>query len=182
MWILIKRIISIALALCLCFTILLAMANKADATDPISTMISYARDRLGKTGAELGYDHPWCAHFVYDCAAYAGQTEAIPKNLNAHWLYFDVLKAGGYEVMSPQAGDLVFYNCRICDTTNDGLSIMHVGLVENENYTIEGNRSDMVNEKVEMIHLRMRTTTLSMIKYMLDQHIMAEQSPLRSQP
>ena len=134
-----KRFLSTVLALSICMTMLPAMIMKADAADSISMMVSYAQERVGKTGQELGYNDQWCAFFVSDCAVYAGQTKAIPYNGNAHNLYFAVLKAGGKVVSTPKKGDLVFYNCSACDTNNDGIAIMHVGLVENENYSIEGN-------------------------------------------
>lgn len=134
-----KRILSMALVFCLCLTMLPAVAMEAKAADPVSMMVSYAQERVGKTGQQLGYTDQWCAFFVCDCAVYAGQSKAIPYNGNAHTLYFAVLNAGGSVVSSPRAGDLVFYNCTACDTNNDGISIMHVGLVENENYSIEGN-------------------------------------------
>ena len=135
----IKRILIAVLAVCLCLTMLPVVAMEAKAADSVNMMILYAQDRVGKTGQQLGYTDQWCAFFVCDCAVYAGQSEAIPYNGNAHSLYFAVLSAGGSVVSSPQAGDLVFYNCVACDTNNDGISIMHVGLVENENYSIEGN-------------------------------------------
>ena len=134
-----KRILSIALALCLFLNVLPAIAMQVEAADSISMVVSYAQARVGKTGQQLGYTDQWCAFFVCDCAAYAGQSEAIPRHGNAHNLYFLVLEAGGYEVTSPRKGDLVFYNCTACDTNGDGISMMHVGLVENESYTIEGN-------------------------------------------
>ena len=142
-----KRILSIALALCICLTMLPTVAMQVAAADPISMMVSYAQDRVGKTGAALGYNVAWCALFVSDCAAYAGQSNAVPKHANAHSLYFMVLDAGGKVVSSPQAGDLVFYNCSACDTNGDGISMMHVGLVENANYSIEGNLSSKVQRK-----------------------------------
>lgn len=134
-----KRIMSMALALCLCLGMLPTVAMQAEAADSVSMMVSYAQNRVGKTGQQLGYTNQWCAFFVSDCAVYAGETSAIPYNGNAHTLYFAVLTAGGNVVSSPQAGDLVFYNCSVCDTTGDGISIMHVGLVENESYSLEGN-------------------------------------------
>lgn len=134
-----KRILSMALALCLCLAMLPTVATQVAAADPISMMVSWAQERVGKSGQQLGYNDEWCAYFVSDCAAYADQSKAIPYNGNAHYLYFAVLDVGGKVVSSPQAGDLVFYNCTACDDTGDGISMMHVGLVENENYSIEGN-------------------------------------------
>ena len=116
-----------------------AVTMKVSAADPIDMMLSYARDRVGKSGQQLGYTDQWCAFFVCDCAAYAGQSEAVPYNGSAHNLYFDVLEAGGKVVSSPQAGDLVFYNCAACDTNGDNISMDHVGLVENQDFSIEGN-------------------------------------------
>ena len=56
-----KRILSMALAFCLCLTLLPNMIMKADAVDSISLMVSYAQERVGKTGQELGYNDQWCA-------------------------------------------------------------------------------------------------------------------------
>lgn len=143
-----ERILCIAPALCICLTILPNVTRQVAAADPINMMIAYAQDRLGKTGSQLGYgNEPWCAYFVSDCAAYAGQSGAIPKHGNAHSLYFLVRDAGGTPVSSPQAGDLIFYNCPASDTTGDGISIMHVGLVAYDGYTIEGNRSGEVKKQ-----------------------------------
>lgn len=143
-----ERILCIALALCICLTILPNVTRQVAAADPINMMIAYAQDRLGKTGSRLEYgNEPWCAYFVSDCAAYAGQSGAIPKHGNAHSLYFLVRDAGGTPVSSPQAGDLIFYNCPASDTTGDGISIMHVGLVAYDGYTIEGNRSGEVKRQ-----------------------------------
>ena len=50
-----KRILCIALALCICLTMLPIVAMPVAAVDPINMMIAYAQDRLGKTGSQLGY-------------------------------------------------------------------------------------------------------------------------------
>ena len=142
-----KRILSMLLVLCMCVSMLPSLSTSVNAADSVSMIVSYAQARVGKTGAELGYNVPWCAYFVCDCAAYANQTKAVPRNGSAHYLYFNVRDAGGEVVASPQPGDLVFYNCSSCDTNNDGIAMMHVGLVAYDGYSIEGNLSNSVKKK-----------------------------------
>lgn len=133
------KLLSLVLVMVMVLSLAPSITMNVKASDSVDMMVSYAQARIGRSGAELGYNDQWCAYFVCDCAAYAGESAAVPYNGSAHWLYFAVLNAGGQVVNSPQAGDLVFYNCSACDTNGDNISMDHVGLVENQYYSIEGN-------------------------------------------
>ena len=75
-------------------------------------MVNIAYAQVGKTGKQLGYTEDWCADFVSDCAALAGQSNAIPAHGRADYLDSNILKAGGYKVSksNAQPGDIAFYD------------------------------------------------------------------------
>mgnify|MGYP003292155753 CR=1 FL=1 len=109
-------------------------------------MIAIAQAQLGKTVADLGYTEAWCANFVSDCAKLAGQSSAVPANGYVPTFYNAIISAGGKKVSSPQKGDIIFYNCSACDTNGDGLALMHVGIVMDSTYSIEGNYNNKVSK------------------------------------
>lgn len=109
-------------------------------------MLAIAQAQLGKTKSDLAYTEAWCANFVCDCAILASETSAIPQNGNVQTLYNKVLAVGGKIVTSRAKGDLIFYNCSACDTDGDGLALMHVGIVLDSTYSIEGNYNGKVSK------------------------------------
>lgn len=92
-----------------------------------------AEAQNGRSQSSLGYTEAWCADFVSDCAVKVGIQNLIPFNANVGGLRNAVLNAGGQRVYSPQRGDLVFYFCSACN------GYMHVGIMQNSSYSIEGN-------------------------------------------
>lgn len=67
-----------------------------------------AEAQIGRTKAQMGYTENWCADFVADCGALAGVSKLIPANGVVSSLMNNIKNAGGYEVSSPQRGDIVF--------------------------------------------------------------------------
>jgi len=79
---------------------------------PGSDMVTIARTQLGRTMAEFGYYDAWCARFVSDVAALAGESAAIPYNASCVNLINAILGAGGTVVNDWQhlkKGDIVHY-------------------------------------------------------------------------
>ena len=128
-----KRIISCLLIIAICICCFAGFSANASNTDISSVgtqsvshnftqsftltgngatdVVAVANAQIGRSKASLGYTEAWCADFVSDCAKLAGQSAAVPFNGGVSYLYNAVLNAGGYQVSSPQAGDLVFYYC-----------------------------------------------------------------------
>ena len=96
-------------------------------------IVTVAKAQLGMTKSNLKYSEDWCADFVGDCAKLANQSAAIPSNGGCRELYNAVIKAGGISVNGRQAGDLIFYYCNTCK------KYVHVGIVIDSKYSIEGN-------------------------------------------
>ncbi len=94
-----------------------------------------AKAQIGRTTAQLGYTEYWCADFVSDCAILAKATAAIPQHGGSTSLYKLVTGAGGYQVSSAQAGDLVFYP----ESSN---SFFHVGIMIDSINSVQGNITD----------------------------------------
>lgn len=99
-------------------------------------IVSVALAQKGKYGADLGYSSNWCARFVAKCASIIGQSKAIPDYGAVSTLYEKVKSAGGYDVSSPQKGDLVFYYC------TSSSSWCHVGIMTDSINSIHGNLSN----------------------------------------
>ncbi len=99
--------------------------------DGFTDMVNIAMAQNEKTQSEIGYSESWCADFVSDCARLAGQEAAIPFNGVVQSMYNAVLNAGGYQVSSPQAGDLVFFT--------NGSGYGHVGIALDTDRNISGN-------------------------------------------
>ena len=100
-------------------------------------MLAIAQAQLG---SNPGYSEAWCADFVADCAKLAGQSSAIAKNGAVSSMRNQVLDSGGVVVSSRQKGDLVFYYCSSCGR------YVHVGIVLDGTYSIEGNFSRKVSK------------------------------------
>lgn len=110
--------------------------------DGAHNIVAVAQAQVGRTNDTFQYHYGgWCAAFINDCAYLAGQASAIPfihyQTHGVSGLRNAILNCGGYEVSSPQAGDIVFYWC----TTDN--SWVHVGLMEDGSSTIQGNVDDM---------------------------------------
>lgn len=105
-----------------------------------------AAAQIGKTTDDLGYTEDWCANFVCDCARLTGMPDSvIPYNYGlragCRYLYAYMLEnCNAYvinDIKDVQTGDLVFYYCPSSDFW------LHVSVVENEKYYIEGNMEDI---------------------------------------
>lgn len=114
-------------------------SNQAD------NIVAVAQAQLGKTKAQLGYTEAWCADFVSDCAKLAGLSNIIPAAGYCGNLYTNIRNAGGYEVSSPQRGDIVFYYCNASYCPNSGKPWVHVGIMTNSSNSIEGNYGGKVS-------------------------------------
>ena len=100
--------------------------------DGFTDMVNIAMAQNEKTQGQIGYSEHWCADFVSDCAKLAGQEAAVPFNGVVQSLYNAVISAGGYQVSSPQAGDLLFFY-------NSGSGYGHVGIALDGSRNISGN-------------------------------------------
>lgn len=121
-------------------------ANYSLSGVPQDDIVAVARAQLGMNGTTLHYSEAWCADFVSDCAKKAGLSYAIPADCSCASLYSKIIANGGYEVSSPQKGDLVFYYCNACKNAGYGTASVwcHVGLMINGTQSIEGNYSKKV--------------------------------------
>lgn len=99
--------------------------------DPVTDIISVAKAQLGRTGADFGYTVAWDCSFISDCAFLSGQAAAIPPADSLTEFRDQLLRSGGHEVNSPQAGDIVFYS--------SGSQLTHVALMIDSEYSIHGN-------------------------------------------
>lgn len=149
-----SKIFSGLLALVLIFTVMVVPAHAAQSrSENFSSnysltgssgenMVSVAKAQLGKTKSDLGYTEPWCADFVSDCAKIVGEGNAIPFNASCRQLYNGIINAGGQKINKADivAGDILFYWCSICK------SYMHVGIVVDGTYSIEGNYNRKVSK------------------------------------
>ncbi|MCR5742935.1 MAG: hypothetical protein K6F92_04290 [Lachnospiraceae bacterium] len=80
--------------------------------NPGSDMVVIARAQMGRTMSEFGYVDAWCARFVSDVAALAGESAAIPYNASCTSLINGIINAGGTVVTDWQhlkKGDIVYY-------------------------------------------------------------------------
>lgn len=129
-------------------------------------MLSIAQAQLNKTKSDLAYTEYWCANFVGDCAKLAGQSSAVPMNGYVPTLYDAIIKAGGTVVSSRQKGDIIFYSCSSssCDTDGDGRALVHVGIVLDSTYSIEGNYSNKVSKVIDYRDSNGHTTQSGTIK------------------
>jgi len=132
--------------------------------EPQNDIVAVAQAQLNRTQSQMGYTEAWCANFVCDCAKLIGQSSAIPSNGSVPYLYNAILAAGGQQVYSRQKGDIIFYNCSACDTNGDGLALMHVGIVWDETYSIEGNYNGKVARVSSYTDQNKHTTTSGTVK------------------
>lgn len=93
-------------------------------------------------------NQPWCAMFVSYCADKVGISQDIIKRFASCTAGFNWFKEKGQATRDhivPSAGDIIFFSWEQGEETPD-----HVGIVEkvenNKVYTIEGNRSDKVQQ------------------------------------
>ena len=80
--------------------------------NPGNDMVVIARAQMGRTMSEFGYVDAWCARFVSDVAALAGESAAIPYNASCTSLISGIINAGGTLVTDWQhlkKGDIVYY-------------------------------------------------------------------------
>lgn len=112
-------------------------------------VLAVARAQLGKTTSELNYSEAWCANFSNDCARLTGMPDnIIPYNYGLRascmFMYNYMLSDCGAKVIEDlddvRPGDYVFYYCPASNF------YLHVGIVENHDYYIEGNYNKMVRE------------------------------------
>lgn len=92
-------------------------------------MVAVAKAQEERHQEDLGYTEGWCADFVSDCAKALKLGKAIPFNSMVSSLKDAVLAAGGTQVKTPAAGDLVFFGDA------------HVGLMTDKVNCISGNMS-----------------------------------------
>lgn len=141
-----KRLLSLALVLTMCITVMqvpVAHAVSGTASDIVSIGNN---EKDGTKGAKYlewlyGKDngYAWCAVFVSWCANQAGvSTNVIPKTASVGVMRTGVLKGGGEIVKLPQAGDLVFYQI------NKNGSWGHVGLMTGAKSSVQGNLGHQV--------------------------------------
>ena len=115
-------------------------SNYSYSSNPADYILNIAQAQIGRTKSQMGYTEAWCADFVGDCAKLANQDSAIPLYGGCNGLITKVLNAGGKKVTSRKKGDLIFYYCSAC------ACYVHVGLVLDGTYTIEGNYNGKVTK------------------------------------
>ena len=105
--------------------------------------LNVARAQMGKTKSQLHYTESWCANFANDCARLTGMPDnIIPYNYGMRascaYMYEYMLDYCNARIIDraedTQPGDLVFYYCPAAGF------FLHVGIIENSDYFIEGNR------------------------------------------
>lgn len=94
--------------------------------DKATDLISFAKNQVGKTGKELGYDDNWCAAYISDCAKYVGCDWKWTATPSAFKSVGTVIYTRGDESPSvePQAGDLA-----LIDWSNNSNDCGHVEIV-----------------------------------------------------
>lgn len=105
--------------------------------------LNVARAQMGKTKSQLNYTESWCANFANDCARLTGMPDnIIPYNYSMRascaYMYDYMRNYCNARIIDraedTQPGDLVFYYCPAAGF------FLHVGIIENSDYFIEGNR------------------------------------------
>ena len=115
--------------------------------NPVDDIVSVAMAQQNRTKASMGYTEAWCADFVGDCADLAGLSYAIPRAGYCGTLWDNIINSGGYQVTSPQKGDIVFYYCTASYCPNSGAPWVHVGIMTSSSSSIEGNSGGKVTAK-----------------------------------
>ena len=112
-------------------------------------VVAVAKAQLGRTQTKFQYYEDWCADFANDCARLTGMPDTIvPYNYglraSCSFMYKYMLEECNAKVIEDvndvRTGDYVFY---YCPSSN---FYLHVGIVENPDYYIEGNYGNMVQE------------------------------------
>ncbi|MCI6189283.1 MAG: GBS Bsp-like repeat-containing protein, partial [Clostridium sp.] len=156
-----KKIISFLLLIFVFFNILSMRASTVYATQSkyenfsknytltgncANDIVAIASAQIGKTKAQLGYTEAWCADFVTDCARLTNVSDSIiPYNYASRgactYLYNKMVNScASKPVSNRKAGDFVFYYCSSCGR------YVHVGIVADETYSIEGNYGGKVTK------------------------------------
>lgn len=105
--------------------------------DQAKDIVAVAKAQVSKGKAALGYTDNWCDAFVVDCARIANiPTSVIPNARGCKALYDAIIKKGGQRVTTPQAGDIVLYNCTVCEK-----NYPHISIYAGNGVTYEGNIS-----------------------------------------
>lgn len=106
-----------------------------------------------KGGYMMTHQDPWCAAFASVCFVEAGLSDLMPPNCSCEQLINNFKKLGAWQedgTVTPQVGDVIFYNWDKTAQPNDGWSD-HVGIVTGVSggfiKVIEGNYSDSVKER-----------------------------------
>lgn len=115
--------------------------------NPVDDIVNVAMAQQNRTKASMGYTEAWCADFVGDCADLAGLSYAIPRAGYCGTLWDNIIDSGGYEVSSPQKGDIIFYYCTASYCPNSGKPWVHVGIMTSSSSSIEGNSGGKVTAK-----------------------------------
>ncbi len=128
-------------------------------SNPIENLIAVAEAQTGRNQSQMGYNVPWCALFVSDCAAKAGISDIIPRDAYCGTLYQNIKNAGGEPVDSPMRGDIVFYYCTASNCPGSGAPWVHVGIMTSSNSSIEGNSNGRVTAKSRISYTDMNGHT-----------------------
>ena len=120
--------------------------------NPVDDIVSVAMAQQNRTKASMGYTEAWCADFVGDCADLAGLSYAIPRAGYCGTLWDNIINSGGYEVSSPQKGDIIFYYCTASYCPNSGKPWVHVGIMTSSSSSIEGNSGGKVTAKSKITY------------------------------
>ena len=154
-----KRILSLLVVFCMVLSLVAYMPiTTVNASNTANELVSVAKGELGNgyskythyVGSIGGrYDYAWCAAFVSWCGNQAG-VSCIGKTASCYSQYQYMTSHGGYEVATPQAGDVVFFYCNKC---NDPVyRWCHVGIMVDANTSIDGNYNSRVSYDTSYSH------------------------------
>lgn len=154
-----KRILSLLIVFCMVISLVTYMPiTTVNASNTANELVSVARGELGNgyskythyVGSIGGrYDYAWCAAFVSWCGNQAG-VSCIGKTASCYSQYQYMTSHGGYEVATPQAGDVVFFYCNKC--SDPVYRWCHVGIMVDANTSIDGNYNSRVSYDTSYSH------------------------------
>ena len=154
-----KRILSLLIVFCMVLSLITYMPiTTVNASNTANELVSVAKGELGNgyskythyVGSIGGrYDYAWCAAFVSWCGNQAG-VSCIGKTASCYSQYQYMISHGGYEVATPQAGDVVFFYCNKC--SDPVYRWCHVGIMVDANTSIDGNYNSRVSYDTSYSH------------------------------
>lgn len=141
-----KRFLSLVMAVFMVVGIIPVILMPVIAAETsVDKIVAIAEEHVGDTKSINGYTTNWCARFISEIAALAGESAAIPAQDGCRQLYNSIKTAGGIDVDAPQKGDIVFFVCTKCNIGGNNNAYSHVGIMLGSGeMCISGNYSSSV--------------------------------------